>query len=118
MQRMRQARRESGRLAGRPLKPTHDEAREEALKRLAPRALQKLEEQLESEDDRIAQTAALRILEWQWGKPTTPVEDVTERPTAILWEHPAMEGAARLARKLERQAVKSKALPSGSNGPD
>ncbi len=117
---MQEARRRSGRLGGRPPKPTHDEAREDAPRRLVPRALQKLEEQLDSDDQRIAQTAALRILEWDWGKPTAPVEDVTERPPEFLiWKHPGVEAAAKLKATLEereRLAFKphlKKALPVG-----
>jgi len=82
--------------------------------------LQKLEEQLGSSDERIAQTAALRILEWEWGKPTAPVEDVTERPPEFLiWEHPGVEAAAKLKwtiEERERPAFKphpKKALPVG-----
>jgi len=84
-----------------------------------PRALQKLEEQLDSDDQRIVQTAALRILEWDWGKPTTPVEDVTDKPVAFLWKHPGVAQAVELKSELEereRLAFKphlKKALPVG-----
>ena len=48
--------------------------REDALRELEPKAIQVLREHLQSDDERLRQTAAIRILEWYWGKPTTTVE--------------------------------------------
>jgi hypothetical protein len=51
---------------------------------LVPRALQRLARGLNSKDERVAQTAAVQVLEWAWGKPTTPLEDVTERQVNLI----------------------------------
>ncbi len=66
---MTKRRRELGRLGGRPKKPSREEAREAALERLVPKALSALEAQLDSEDERIAQVASIKLMEWGWGKP-------------------------------------------------
>ena len=62
------ARRRSGKLGGRPPKPTVAEARSEALERLVPKAIQVLEEHLDSGRP-DAWRSAHRILEHHWGKP-------------------------------------------------
>jgi hypothetical protein len=71
------ARRQSGRLGGRPRKPTVDEARAAALERLVPKALQVLEAHLDS-GRADAWRPALRLLEHGWGKPPEKVESLPE----------------------------------------
>ena len=61
------ARVRSGRLGGRPRKPTVDEARSEALERLLPKATRVLEEHLDSGRP-DAWRSALRVLEHGWGR--------------------------------------------------
>src|SRR5215204_3676557 len=65
---LQSARVRSGRLGGRPRKPTVDEARAVALERLVPKALQVLEEHLASGRP-DAWRSAHRILEHSWGRP-------------------------------------------------
>jgi len=62
------ARVRSGRLGGRPRKPTIDEARSDALERLLPAAIRVLEEHLDSGRP-DAWRSALRVLEHGWGRP-------------------------------------------------
>ena len=67
------ARVQSGRLGGRPRKPTVDEARSEALERLVPKAIRVLEEHLDS-GRADAWRPALRVLEYGWGRPPEQIE--------------------------------------------
>jgi hypothetical protein len=68
-----EARRASGRLGGRPRKPTLDEARADALERLVPRSIRVLEEHLDS-DRPDAWRSAHKILEHAWGRPPDHVQ--------------------------------------------
>ena len=76
----------SGRLGGRPRKPTVEEARTRALEKLVPKSISVLQEHLGS--GRLdAWRPALRILEHAWGRPKETVEvhdEVTERPIDTL----------------------------------
>ena len=65
---LQQARRSSGRLGGRPRKPTAEEARAKVLEELVPRAVQVLREALDSGRD-DAWRPALRVLDHAWGSP-------------------------------------------------
>lgn len=67
------ARVQSGKLGGRPRKPTVDEARSEALERLVPKAIRLLEEHLDS-GRADAWRPALRVLEHGWGRPPEQIE--------------------------------------------
>src|SRR5215831_11110946 len=83
------ARRASGNLGGRKpaeTKVTRAEAREEKLNQLAPRAIQVLEDQLDDPDPRIRQNAAIKVLEYRWGKPTQTVAMDKDRPMRIVYE--------------------------------
>jgi len=71
------ARVRSGRLGGRPRKPTVDEARDAVLQRLMPKALRVLEEKLEA-NDQDSWRAAIKLIEYGWGRPTEQVEVRTE----------------------------------------
>jgi hypothetical protein len=68
-----EARRRSGRLGGRPRKPSVEEARAKALEELVPRAIRVLREALDSGRD-DAWRPALRVLEHCWGRPADQVE--------------------------------------------
>src|SRR5215213_9901944 len=67
------ARVRSGRLGGRPRKPTVDEARSAALERLVPKAIRVLEDHLDS-GRTDAWRPALRVLEHGWGRPSEMIE--------------------------------------------
>ena len=60
------ARRASGRLGGRPRRPTIDEARADALERLVPRAIRVVEEHLES-GRADSWRSAHKCLDMAWG---------------------------------------------------
>jgi len=64
-----------------PKFPTKAE-REQELSRLEPRAIEVLEAQLESDDERIAQAAAKMLLEHKWGRPTQR-QEVQQEVTQI-----------------------------------
>src|SRR6185503_20768380 len=71
---LQEARRKSGRLGGRPRKPTVEEARRTALDELVPKALRVLNEHLDKGGP-DAWRAALRIFEHQYGRaPEQPEE--------------------------------------------
>ncbi len=84
-QKMQEARRRSGKLGGRPRRPTSDEAREGALARLVPKAIQKLEEHLDCGDPRVEAQAAIKLIEYEYGKPRQQLDVRDERPTQITW---------------------------------
>jgi hypothetical protein len=75
-QQLQEARRRSGRLGGRPRKPTVEEAREAALDRLTPKALKVLEAHLGEGNDvnPDAWRAALRVFEHAYGRAPDKVE--------------------------------------------
>jgi hypothetical protein len=70
-QELQLARRASGRLGGRPRKPTRDEARELALQDLVPKALKVLAVHLGDGENvnGAAWRAALRVFEFAFGRP-------------------------------------------------
>jgi hypothetical protein len=85
---LQEARRRSGRLGGRPRKPTVEEARRAALEELTPRALKVLRAHLGDRDEvnPHAWRAALRIFEHAYGRaPDQPLEpdDLPEDPDEI-----------------------------------
>jgi hypothetical protein len=65
---LQEARRRSGRLGGRPRKPTVAEARDAALEELLPAAIRSLKTHL-GDGNPNAWRAALRVVEHQLGKP-------------------------------------------------
>jgi hypothetical protein len=71
---LQEARRRSGRLGGRPRKPTVEEARRAALDELVPKALRVLSEHLDKGGP-DAWRAALRVFEHAYGRaPEQPEE--------------------------------------------
>ena len=98
---LQEARRRSGRLGGRPRKPTVDEARTAALEKLVPKSINVLQEHLES--GRLdAWRPALRILEHAWGRPKETVEvhdDAADRPLEELSLAELTEMRRRLAEQ-------------------
>jgi hypothetical protein len=74
------ARRKSGRLGGRPRKPTVEEARRAALDQLVPKALKVLNEHLDKGGP-DAWRAALRIFEHQFGRAPEQREESLLMPT-------------------------------------
>jgi hypothetical protein len=97
------ARRRSGRLGGRPRKPTTEEARQAALEKLVPKSLKVLTEHLESGRP-DSWRPALRILEHAWGRPKETVEvqeDLSERPLDELTQAELYE---RLRQYLAEQS--------------
>ncbi len=82
---LQEARRRSGRLGGRPPKPTADEARRAALDRLVPKAIKVLEEALDSGKGE-AWRPALRLLEHSCGagRPNTSPLPFLTLPTVSV----------------------------------
>ena len=68
------------------LAPEEVEARLEALE---PQALSVLESQLESLDQRVAQSAAKLLLEWKRGKPKQQIQNTMDQITTIRYESAA-----------------------------
>jgi hypothetical protein len=55
------------------------------------KAVNKLEEQVEDKDERIAQNAAIKLLEWGIGKPTQKTENLNKTIHAIAIVKTAMD---------------------------
>ena len=77
------ARIRSGRMGGRPRKPNADEAREAVLRRLLPKAIAVLEKKIEA-NDQDSWRAAIKLIEYGWGRPAEQVEVQTETPVDAL----------------------------------
>lgn len=91
--RMEMAKKDPSKKGGRPKKNfTKLEAEEHALKRLMPKALQVLEEQLESPDERVKQKAALEVIAYVKGKPTQTVKSENTQVHTIRYESAAWMG--------------------------
>jgi hypothetical protein len=77
--RMEMAKTDPSKKGGRPrTKLSRKEAEMLAIESMEPRALQVLRAQLDSPDERIAQAAAVKVLEWSKGKPTQRIEQKNE----------------------------------------
>lgn len=75
---------------GRPrTKFSREEIEEDAMKRMMPKALQVLEEQLDSHDPRVRQSAAIKVVEYNKGKPTQTVQAEVQNVTSIVYESAA-----------------------------
>jgi hypothetical protein len=72
---LQEARRRSGRLGGRPRKPTVEEARQNALEELVPAAVRSLKAHL-GDGDPDAWRAALRVFEHAFGRAPEQVEEI------------------------------------------
>lgn len=76
------ARVRSGRLGGRPRKPSREEAREAALEALVPPAVASLRAHL-ADGDPSSWRAALRVIELAYGPAPAPTPDDVAVPDAI-----------------------------------
>lgn len=66
---------------------TRAEKEAAALEKLMPKALKVLQEQLDDEDPRVRQSAAIKVMEYVKGKPTQTLKaDIDQRVTAIRFE--------------------------------
>jgi len=79
---LQEARIRSGRLGGRPRKPTVEEARRAALDQLVPKALKVLNAHLDKGGP-DAWRAALRIFEHQYGRAPEQPEEPFVMPTTV-----------------------------------
>jgi hypothetical protein len=79
---LQEARRRSGRLGGRPKKPTREEAREAALEELVPSAVASLRAHL-ADGDPGSWRAAVRVIELAYGSAPAPATDDAALPDAI-----------------------------------
>jgi len=120
------ARRASGRLGGRPARPSVEEARRIALEELTPKALKVLRAHM-GEGDEInpgAWRAALRIFEHQFGRaPEQPLDIVTLPNTAaeirsLSWAQMQILAAQLLAESSASGAAPpiTKGVPAIANG--
>lgn len=88
MAKMRAAWEASPNKGGRPRKPRRTDAIERALEELEPKAIKVLREQLDHEDPRIQQSAAIKVIEYSRGKPTQQIKQETT-VTAIEYKSAA-----------------------------
>jgi hypothetical protein len=101
---LQQARRRSGRLGGRPPKPTVEEARRAALDELVPKSLKVLEDHLQSGRP-DSWRPALRILEHAWGRPKETVEMTDDSQNKPLDELSLAELLAERTRFLNVESA-------------
>lgn len=96
-------------LGGRPKTNfTRAQVEEDAMKRLLPRALAVLEEQLEAHDPRVRQAAAIKVVEYNKGKPTQTIQQDLHQVSRIVYESAAWMPGADVIENAEFEAV---ALP-------
>jgi hypothetical protein len=74
---------------GKPFTDLTPEEVEQKLIDLEPMAVTLLEAQLTSRDQRVAQTAAVKLLEWKRGKPNQRIAQTTDQITTIRYESAA-----------------------------
>ena len=110
---LQEARRRSGRLGGRPRKPTREEARERALDELTPRALAVLRDHLgdPASPNPGSWKAALAIFSHAYGAaPVTPTEgvrlpDSATEVTALTWREMQVVAARVLGELAPAEAA-------------
>lgn len=88
-QRMEAAKTDPAKKGGRPRKPTAKEAEEKALDRMLPKALRVLEEQLDDEDQRVRQKAAIDVINRVKGKAAETVKMTNDATHTIRYESAA-----------------------------
>jgi hypothetical protein len=103
---LQEARRRTGRLGGRPRKPTVEEAREAALEELVPAAIRSLKAHL-GDGNPNAWRAALRMVENQLGKPDDQPELQTLDARAMTSE----QRQAAIARMVEEHPGLAALIP-------
>lgn len=103
---LQEARRRSGKLGGRPRKPTVEEARAAALEELVPRSLQVLRAHLGdgAEANPNAWRAALRVFEHAYGRPREESEETVPTDDLDLQSMSTSELEALRRRLLAEQA--------------
>lgn len=75
---------------GRPrTKFTKTEVEEDAMRRMLPKALQVLEEQLDAHDPKVRQSAAVKVVEYVKGKPTQTIHAQMDNVNRIVYESAA-----------------------------
>lgn len=95
--RMEKAKTDPSVLGGRPrTKYSRKEVEARALERMMPKALKVLDQQLESLDERVRQSAAVKVLEYVKGKPVTPIAAQIQNVTKITYEAAAWDPEAAL----------------------
>ena len=108
---LQEARRRSGKLGGRPRKPTRAEAREAALEELVPKRLRALAAHLGEDGNPDAWRAALRLLEFAWGSPREQValelENAVPQSVEELKALPWQEKQRLLAELLKREDLRA-----------
>ena len=102
------ARKASGRLGGRPRKPTIDEARRESLRELVPEAVRVLEQSLRSDDERLRLAAAREVFDRSGGRPPQRIESHAPTVAERLGEM-----AAEQLDELAREALEALGAAEG-----
>jgi hypothetical protein len=108
--RMEQAKTDPAKKGGRPRKPTREEAEAKALDRMLPKAYKVLEEQLDDEDERVRQKAAIDVINRVKGKAPQTIKTVGEQVHTIRYESAAWTWGRELA---EAEDVEPLELPPG-----
>lgn len=95
--RMEQAELDPAKKGGRPrTRFSKAEAEERALERMLPKALQVLEQQLDSPDLRVQQAAAVKVIEYVKGKPVQQINANVAQVAEIRYVSAAWDPTAAL----------------------
>jgi hypothetical protein len=111
---LQEARRRSGRLGGRPRKPTQAEARAAALEELVPAAVRSLRAHL-GEGDPAAWRAGLRVLELAYGSAPPEQDDVALPEQALDVRALSWRELQVVAAKLIGEIPASEPLPKSAS---
>lgn len=88
---------------------TKAEIEEDAMKRMLPRALEVLQSQLDHIDPKVAQAAAIKVVEYNKGKPTQNINANVDNVNRIVYESAAWRPLAEAGEIVE--AVEPIELP-------
>ncbi len=117
--RMEMAKTDPSKKGGRPR--THfskEEAEEKAMERMLPKALQVLQVQLDSPDERVSQAAAVKVLEYVKGKPKQTVDSNVKQIAAIRYESAAWSPSGPLPKEILESQLLELPVPDSDVDPD
>lgn len=99
---------------GRPPKPSPEEVEDRALERMLPKAYQVLEEQLDDEDQRVRQKAAIEVFDRVMGKAAQTIKAQAELVHTIRYESAAWTWGQEVIEAEALEDLSRLALPVSS----
>jgi hypothetical protein len=111
---LNERRRRSGNLGGRPRKPTAAQAEAKKLEELVPKAMIRLEQNLDAESEQVSQRAADSVLDRAWGKAALSVRHKVDVPDGMPWEGLTPAAKRAVLAKLTRHREELEAQNAGA----